>query len=84
MAKQVSFQPPFRVGRKQKRAVLDANGVEVGIFTTGHEEAAQEYCDYLNNLYSKSDYLNKIIKRGQKAKTVTFKVMKNLVKKSKQ
>lgn len=48
MAKHITFEPPFRVGRKQRRAILDANGIEVGLFSTGHEQTAQEYCDYLN------------------------------------
>jgi hypothetical protein len=39
----------YRVGRKQKRAVLNENGQEIGIFTTGNEQAAQDYCDYLNS-----------------------------------
>jgi len=43
------FKPPFRVGRKQKRAVLDADGKEVVVFKPGLEDAAQDYCNYLNN-----------------------------------
>src|SRR5690606_31807377 len=39
----------YRVGRKQKRAILDEKGVEIGVFKTGSEEQAQKYCDYLNN-----------------------------------
>ena len=31
------FLPPFRVGRKQMRAVLDAKGMEVVIFPKGLE-----------------------------------------------
>ena len=42
------FTPPYRVGRKQKRAILDTNGIELGVFKTGNEKAAQDYCDYLN------------------------------------
>ena len=42
------FNPPYRVGRKQKRAILDSNGLEVGVFKTGSESEAQRYCDYLN------------------------------------
>lgn len=41
------YTPPFRVGRKQGKAVLDANGIEV-VFFKNSEEQAREYCDYLN------------------------------------
>lgn len=40
---------PLRVGRKQKRAVLDANGIEIVIFERGQEELAQLTCDLLNH-----------------------------------
>lgn len=39
----------YRVGRKQKRVVLDENGLEVRTFREGKEKEAQEYCDYLND-----------------------------------
>ena len=42
------FVPPFRVGKKQKRAILDSNGHEVGIFNTDNEAIAQLFCDFLN------------------------------------
>lgn len=42
------FKYPLRVGRKQKRAILDAYGKEVCIFHTGSEEIAQEFCDFMN------------------------------------
>jgi len=42
------FTPPFRVGRKHKRAILDANGLEVIIMPHNSEKQAQMYCDYLN------------------------------------
>lgn len=41
------YTPPFRVGKKQKKAVLDANGIEV-VFFSNSEEQAKKYCDYLN------------------------------------
>lgn len=41
------YKPPFRVGRKQGKAVLDANGREV-IFFKDSEEQARLYCNYLN------------------------------------
>ena len=40
---------PLRVGRKQKRAVLDANGIEMSIFPKGQEGLAQLTCDLLNH-----------------------------------
>jgi hypothetical protein len=42
------FTPPFRVGRKTKRAVLDANGLEYVVFKEGLEAEAQDFCNYLN------------------------------------
>ena len=41
------FTPPFRVGRKQGRAVLDLNGLSV-VFFEHSEKQAEMYCDYLN------------------------------------
>lgn len=41
------YTPPFRLGRKQGKAVLDANGREV-IFFKDSEEQARMYCNYLN------------------------------------
>lgn len=40
------FTPPFRVGKKQSKAVLDAKGLEV-VFIQD-EKQAQLYCNYLN------------------------------------
>lgn len=48
MAKK-EFIPPFRVGKKQGRAVLDGDGHEVVIFPTGFECMAKEYCEFLNS-----------------------------------
>lgn len=42
------FKPPFRVGKAQRRAILDSEGKEVGVFKTGNEEMAQVFCDWLN------------------------------------
>ena len=38
----------YRVGRKQKRVILDENGHEVAICHKGKEELAQQICDLLN------------------------------------
>lgn len=43
------FKQPFRVGRHQSRAVLDAEGKEMLIFPKGSEEQAKLYCQLLNN-----------------------------------
>lgn len=43
------YTPPFRVGRKQGKAVLDGKGLEV-VFFIHSEEQARLYCDYLNNV----------------------------------
>jgi hypothetical protein len=42
------FLPPFRVGRKTKRAVLDSKGLEVVVFPKGLEGWAELYCQALN------------------------------------
>lgn len=42
------FTSPFRVGRKQERAVLDATGKEVVVFPQGMEYNAKEYVKFLN------------------------------------
>lgn len=65
-----NFKYPLRVGKKQKRTILDANGVEVGIFQTGSEEIAQEFCDFLNmkNIMSRVEIIGpqgrEIVTRG--------------------
>ena len=46
------FTPPFRVGRKQMRAVLDAKGREVVIFPNGLQTMAIDYVQYLNRTHS--------------------------------
>jgi len=37
------------VGKKQNRAVLDANGLEVVVFPVGNEKFAISLCKYLND-----------------------------------
>lgn len=46
MAKELT--PPYRVGKRLGRAVLDSKGILVVVFPIGKEEQAQEYCDFLN------------------------------------
>lgn len=43
------FAKPFRLGKKQIRAILDAHGREVIVFKPGMEDYAKEYVDFLNN-----------------------------------
>lgn len=40
---------PYRLGKKQKRAVIDANGKEVVVFPKGKEKDAEEYVKLINN-----------------------------------
>ena len=42
------LKKPFRIGRKQKRAILDAEGQFVGVFSPGNENAAKMFCDWAN------------------------------------
>lgn len=49
--KQDVFKFPLRVGRKQGRAVLDANGINVCLFPVGKEAFAQEFCNQANMLH---------------------------------
>ena len=43
------FVLPFRLGKKQLRAVLDANEKEVVVFPKGCEYMASEYIETMNN-----------------------------------
>lgn len=44
------MKKPFRVGRKSKRSVLDADGLEVVTFDKGKEGFAIIFCQCLNEL----------------------------------
>ncbi len=50
------FTPPYRVGRKTKRAVLDSNGLEVVVFREGMEDWAAQYAALLNKPFY--DYIS--------------------------
>lgn len=57
---------PYRVGRKQGGAILNAEGLEVVLFPVGKEQDAQEYCDFLNGqTYSRSEVERLIVKSMQ-------------------
>lgn len=53
------FTPPFRLGRKQQRAVLDSLGKEFVIFPPNSAIQASLYVNYLNiNSMEKQDKIN--------------------------
>jgi len=43
----------YRVGKKQKRAVLDKDGRTVVVFEKGEEELALRFVDFLNQSFVK-------------------------------
>lgn len=43
-----TFKLPFRIGKKQNRAVLDANGHEIVIFPKDCEYLANQYVNIIN------------------------------------
>jgi len=56
----------YRVGRKQKRAILEVEtGREYLIFPSGKEEDVKLYCDFLNGITNEniSDIVDEIISR---------------------
>jgi hypothetical protein len=44
----VNYASPFRIGRKQERAIVDANGKELIVFKSGDEKIATFLCNCLN------------------------------------
>ena len=42
------YTPPYRIGKKQRRAVLDALGKEVIVFKKGDEALAKLFCETIN------------------------------------
>ena len=49
------FKTPFRLGKKQNRAVLDADGHQVVVFNKGHEYLSEEYVNLINNKYGTTE-----------------------------
>lgn len=47
--RQMYFKPPFRVGKKQLRAILDSKGRTVYVFPRGQEKEALNFCHFLNS-----------------------------------
>lgn len=54
--------PPFRVGKKQKRVILDSTGHEVAVFSKGREYLASSVCIMLNSIYNSGSDINDYIK----------------------
>jgi hypothetical protein len=50
-----TFVPPFRLGRKTQRAILDSKGKELVVFKRGLEHYAEECCEFLNHQHQQRD-----------------------------
>jgi len=74
---QKTFIAPFRVGKKQKRAVLDSRGYEVVVFPIGMEEWAIEYCEFLN--IKRADVKPEMYRDKQSGQILTEEEMLELV-----
>ena len=48
MGKRIQYKAPFRIGKKQRRAILDANGKTVVVFRKGDEKLALHFCKLYN------------------------------------
>lgn len=64
------FKPPFRVGRKLQRAIVDSKGRELQTFNEGLEELAQMVCDMLNGTYCKSKLLEALEEKSKTAESI--------------
>lgn len=71
------FTPPFRVGKKTKRAVLDAKGLEV-VFFQHSKTQAQLYCDFLN-IDVAENVLEKFIKNDLDFKVAQNKLERDII-----
>ena len=58
------FTNPFRLGKKQQRAILYSNGKELIVFPKGKELYALEYLNFLNSDIKK-EYEDKIQKQNE-------------------
>lgn len=83
--KEHGFIPPFRVGKKQMRAVVDCLGREVIVFPKGMEEFAKEYAEVLNMKVQvkiqhekikidKVNQLKTLVKKGEEGYFSTLKL----------
>jgi hypothetical protein len=81
------FKPPFRVGKRQGGAVLDANGHTIAIFKKGCEDLAQEYCDIINARESRINHekiQNRLIEVLEKETPESMKAWHNYYLRRKQ
>ncbi len=55
--------PKYRVGKKQRRAILEIEtGREYLLFPVGQEEEAAEYCEWLNYFKEKNqEYISNLL-----------------------
>ena len=60
----------YRVGRKQRRVVLDENGIVVVEFPCGMEKDAQEYCEWRNRISSPLKPLSELHKDEEACRRV--------------
>ena len=47
---------PYRVGKKQGRAILDAKGLTVVVFEKGFEHVAEAFCQYINQRCDRANW----------------------------
>ena len=52
-----NYKSPFRVGRKQKLAILDSSGLFIVKFETGSELLALDFCEFLNEKYKENELI---------------------------
>lgn len=64
---------PYRVGKKQARAVLDAKGLTVVVFEKGFERVAEAFCQYINQ---RCDRMNREYYRNTRPATATECIQK--------
>ena len=76
----------YRLGKKQKRAVLDSNGIEVVVFPKGKELYAELFVEFLNNLdsndftqISKKIKIFKLLKQREEIEKEIFLIDANAV-----
>jgi hypothetical protein len=69
----MTIQPPFRVGRKLDRCILDKNGLLVAQFISGNEELAAQVCEFLNQK-AKPSFARSVAFTAEPAVLVEFEV----------
>ena len=71
------FHPPFRLGRKNKRAILDAKGQELAIMPHKNEIQAQLYVDYLNGTKTIPESISDLEKEILDYKRISKQLLKH-------